>query len=274
VAYAVVHGNVVPVTRLVPGLPPGLERFFERALAKAPEGRFPDGRAFATSLREALEPSGKLAPASGDVEATVVDGASPVGNRPAAAALAVMRVEGAALGRLTFRGLCRAGRIGSRLGRAGWREGHAAFRRLEPRRRRLAVGAVLLVAVLATLLGAWTLWATTYRASLVLQVKNSYESATLTVQVDGETVYARGMQAERKKVKAFGKQLMAWGQEQFEKRIYIAPGSHEIVVQVIPEGESRGHEERKVLELDPGESRRLKITAGGKFHSPLSVKLN
>jgi predicted Ser/Thr protein kinase len=273
-AYAVVHENVVPVTRLVPGLPPGLEPFFQRALAKAPGGRFPDGRAFATALREALESGGKPVPAAGDVEATVVADASPGGSQAAAAALEVMRVEGAALGRLTFRGLCRAGKIGSRLGRAGWREGNAAFRRLEPGRQRLAAGAVLLVAVLAILLGAWTLWATSYRASLILQVKNSYESATLTVQVDGETVYARGMEADRKQVKAFGKKLMAWGQEQFEKRIYISPGSHEIVVQVVPEGESRGHEERKTLELDPGESRRLKITAGGKFHSPLSVKLN
>jgi hypothetical protein len=234
-------------------------------------------------LQEALEAGAGTAPAAGAADATVVDGApggsprgeeTPGGGHPAAAALHVVGVQGAALGGLAFRGLCRAGRIGGRLGRAGWREGHAAFRRLEPRRRRMASSAVLLAALLATLLGAWTLYATTYRASLILQVKNSHESATLTVEVDGETVYARGMGADRKQVKAFGKKLMAWGQEQFEKKIHIAPGSHEIVVRVVPEGESRGDEERKVLDLDPGESRRLKITAGGKFHSPLSVKLN
>jgi hypothetical protein len=273
-AYAVVHENVVPVSRLVSSLPPDMDRFFERALAKAPEGRFSDGRAFASALRETLESGGRSERSTGVVEKTVVDAEPLEQHRPATAALEAMRVEGAALGRLTFQGLRQAGRIGSRLGRTGWRVGHAAFLRLEPRQRRVAAGAVLVVALLATLLGAWTLWAAGWRSSLVLQVKNSYESATLTVEVDGETVYARGMGAERKQVKAFGKKLMAWGQEQFEKQIHIAPGSHEVVVRVVPEGETRGHEERKVLDLDPGESRRLKITAGGKFHSPLSVKLN
>jgi hypothetical protein len=281
-AYAVVHQNVVPISRLVPGATGGLDRFFERALAKDPEDRFPDGRAFAEALRKTLRPTAGGCGEDG-VEATVLDHPSPGGDRrdedspggerPAAAALKAMRVEGAALGRVAFRGLRAAGRLGARLARSGWHEGHAAFQRLDPGRRRVVAGSVLLAAAVATLLGAWTLWAAAWRSSVVLQVKNSYASATLTVEVDGETVYARGMGAERKQVKAFGKKLMAWGQEQFEKQIAMAPGSHELVVRVVPEGE-RGYEDRKVVELEPGESRRLKITAGGKFHAPLSVRLN
>jgi hypothetical protein len=42
-------------------------------------------------------------------------------------------------------------------------------------------------------------------SSMTLSVKNSLESGTLTVMVDGDTVYASGLAAERRRVKAFGR---------------------------------------------------------------------
>jgi serine/threonine protein kinase len=52
-AYAIAHEPVEPVTKRIRDLPSGLDGFFERALAKDPEDRFPDGTAFLEALEEA-----------------------------------------------------------------------------------------------------------------------------------------------------------------------------------------------------------------------------
>jgi len=51
-AYSVAHETPVPVTRRVRGLPPDLDAFFDRALAKDPDHRFPDGLAFQKALEQ------------------------------------------------------------------------------------------------------------------------------------------------------------------------------------------------------------------------------
>ena len=54
IAYAVAHAEPEPITRLVPGLPAGLDRFFARAFAKDPALRFADGEALRAGLDQAL----------------------------------------------------------------------------------------------------------------------------------------------------------------------------------------------------------------------------
>ncbi|HXH27427.1 MAG TPA: serine/threonine-protein kinase, partial [Candidatus Polarisedimenticolia bacterium] len=49
-AFSIAHDTQVPLARQMPGCPPALDRFFDRALSKDPGQRFPDGAAF----REAL----------------------------------------------------------------------------------------------------------------------------------------------------------------------------------------------------------------------------
>jgi serine/threonine protein kinase len=53
VAYSVVHETPEAIGRKVRGLPPGLDPFFAKALAKAPEDRFQNAAAFRAGLLEA-----------------------------------------------------------------------------------------------------------------------------------------------------------------------------------------------------------------------------
>ena len=65
--YAITHEHPVPITKHIAGLPQALDRFFDKALAKDPEERFPTGIHFCQALEEAF------AGAREDVAATRVD---------------------------------------------------------------------------------------------------------------------------------------------------------------------------------------------------------
>ena len=67
-AYSIAHETHVPLARQMENCPAGLDRFFDRALAKEPGERFPDGAAF----RKALQEAGPEV-ASDRAEATVAD---------------------------------------------------------------------------------------------------------------------------------------------------------------------------------------------------------
>jgi predicted Ser/Thr protein kinase len=67
-AYSIAHDTQVPLARQMQNCPPGLDKFFERALSKDPDKRFPDGTAF----REALVAAGRRF-SSDASERTIVD---------------------------------------------------------------------------------------------------------------------------------------------------------------------------------------------------------
>ena len=69
-AYAVVHETPIPITRQVPDLPCGMDEFMDRALAKDPAQRFPDGTAFLQALTTLRRGTG-----AAELEATVVESA-------------------------------------------------------------------------------------------------------------------------------------------------------------------------------------------------------
>ena len=77
-AYSIAHDTQVPLSRQFQGCPAGLDRFFDRALSKDPDIRFPDGTAF----REALLEAGQRRP-SDRVDQTVVDAVTVGSARPA-----------------------------------------------------------------------------------------------------------------------------------------------------------------------------------------------
>jgi hypothetical protein len=103
-------------------------------------------------------------------------------------------------------------------------------------------------------------------------VKNSFPAGTLTISVDGAPVYIRGLEAERKNMKAFGRKLLEWGQEEFESHLRISPGHHELLVEVEAAGEP-AYRQQLSLAVEPGATHRLRLTTG-KNRSPLSVKLD
>jgi Protein kinase domain len=51
-AYSIAHETHVPLARQLEGCPAGLDQFFDRALSKDPDKRFPDGAAFRQALQE------------------------------------------------------------------------------------------------------------------------------------------------------------------------------------------------------------------------------
>jgi predicted Ser/Thr protein kinase len=67
-AYSIAHDTQVPLSRQLPGSTAGLDAFFDRALSKDPEKRFPDGEAFKGAFLSAGRQIGV-----GRQERTVVD---------------------------------------------------------------------------------------------------------------------------------------------------------------------------------------------------------
>ncbi|TDI30832.1 MAG: serine/threonine protein kinase [Acidobacteria bacterium] len=271
-AYAVVHEQVAPVSHRRDGLPPGLDRFFACALAKAPGERFADGTAFSRELTRAV-----AAPSVPDADTTMAATGLlqelprpslahlPGGGHPGMDFLRAVGAAGAALRPHLARGavalLAALRRTGAALARG--------LQGLSSRGRRLVLAGA---AILLGLLLALFLWLEP-PATLTLQVKNSFPEATLTVSIDGRTAYSGDLAADRRKVKAFGRKLAEWGNQEFTRELKIAAGTHEIRVTVTPAGEAP-LVQILTAELKAGESRFLKLTTGRKYGDPLELRLN
>ena len=258
-AYAVVHETPVPPTRRRPGLPAGLDAFFDRALAKDPAERFADGTAFKLALEEAARTVPWCEQAA-DAEATCVATPPPPSSPPPPESVV------ASPGR---REQPRPGAAPLPASRppAAMPSGSDHRRR---GRQRLGRAAILVVAVL---LAGWILATLNARSTLVLEVKNSLESGRLVVRIDGEPVYTHALSAERRKVRAFGKKLMEWGQEEFQTEISVRPGDRSISVEVIAGDEQSGERELLDIDFEAGTTRTLKIVAGRKWGDALSVRI-
>ncbi len=71
-AYSIAHDTQIPLSRQMPGTSTELDRFFDRALSKDPEKRFPDGGSF----KQAFQAAGKGKPVA--AEGTILE-AAPLG---------------------------------------------------------------------------------------------------------------------------------------------------------------------------------------------------
>ncbi len=217
--YSVVHETPIPITRRTPGLPAGLDSFFETALAKDPDDRYQDGHAFRRAFEEACTQASSI-----DVESTVHDAAGRIEAEPMAA---------------------------------------------RPPRKRLLLAAV---ACLLLICGGWLIFGGR-KAHLKLDAKSGIESGELTLFVDGAEVYRHDLSAPRRE-KGFLKKVLDQDLETFEAWIEISPGKHEIVAQVLPTGATSAYRDTIVVDIEPGEIRRIKLAAGRKYGSELSLKSN
>jgi predicted Ser/Thr protein kinase len=136
-----------------------------------------------------------------------------------------------------------------------------------PRRRLLVTLALLLMLVGA----GWAIFGGDRRAHLRLDAKSSVEAGELTLRVDGEKVYSRALSAPRVR-KGLVKKLLDQNHENFEAWIKIAPGKHEISAQVELQDEEYLLRDTVVVDLEPGETRRLRLTVGRAFGSALKLK--
>ena len=330
-AYAVVHEAPVPISRRRAGLPKGIDAFFDRALAKKPEGRFLDAAAFREAVGELLEgrcteatrtlvvcePVATVAdPGAGSAGADVT--ASPVAwaaagatvrgtdpsrrpvhaSAPAAAGATARSPEpsseqmraGAPISSdatpASEHAAAAAGHIGALIGRGamaglgGLRSavawaGRALIRvsRTPDAPRSLLVkwgaGASLLAIVVV---GIWML--ATRGVTVTVEGTNGFEEASLEIFVDGASVWSRSLTAEKKQAGFMGKKLFEYGSREFGGRFSVSPGDHEIVVEVLPEGEDEPYRARVGARLDARTSRVLEIKTGKGLGKPLSIDLD
>jgi hypothetical protein len=90
--------------------------------------------------------------------------------------------------------------------------------------------------------------------------------------VDGRKVYSRKLETGDTKTVGLLKRVVGKGQDSFEALIDVAPGRHEVVARVVTEDRPSGFEDMVVVELAPGETRRLSLAAGRTFGTPLALR--
>ena len=187
-AYAIVHESPVPVTKRATGLPRGLDRFFDRALAKEPAERFASGAEFARALDEAFRDDG-----AADHEPTVVDAPAAAredfatGDDPAETPVWGVESDD---GPLPLPEIDISRRV---------------------RRRIFIIAACFLLLVV----GGWALLGGEDDAYLKLDAKSSMEAGELSLLVDGEEVYSRSLSAPEQKGKGLLKKIINKKHETF-----------------------------------------------------------
>jgi hypothetical protein len=253
VVYSVTRETPIPVSKRAPEVPRGLDEFFDKALAKNPAHRFPDGKSFKKALESACRR---------DTEMTVCETM-----RVAPAARSVVRpsVEPvpatefpAPRGREWSTESYLPGTIMSDSEDAPWW------------RRR---NAIFLTAVIVLVVGLWALVGGTGAARFELEVKSSVEKGKLTILVDGDKVYSRRLSSKNNnKPKGLLKKLIDPEPETFEATIKVSPGMHEVTARVLPEGASDPHEDTVMVAIESGETRTLKLTAGRPLGSTVSLR--
>jgi hypothetical protein len=248
----------------VAGLPPALDRFFRRALAKEPSDRYPNGAAFGTAFQEAL--------------------ADPVArseNRKPAAAQTVplswqlphMKGRLPLLGRRAWS----VAALAVVVTLAGWfaLRGDGATVPGEPPEPPAETAAAESESgsVVDAYLASPTV-AKSARAWLQLSGTSKVKSGTLTVLVDGAEVYTRSLSTAERGAARFFKKVAGRVQEEFDARIPVTPGEHEIVARVSMQRRDEPYEAAVWVDVESGESQGLTLVAGKTFGSPLSLSVN
>jgi len=252
VAYSVAHQVPLPVGKLIRGLPRELDTFFERALAKNPEERFPDGAAFRRTLREAV----------GDLPVTKRSRAHHRESAPAAPAPSAAPAAAAATHAKSPPGTARQEASLGAVSTQGMRRGRILDRR----------GLVLFALLFLVTLGGVPLLLASRSAHLKLEAKSSIESGALTLRLDGREIYARHLAAPHEE--GAMARLAGRNHEAFQAWLKIAPGKHELTAEVQLEGgDTDAYRDTIVLNLAPGENRNLHLTAGRGLGRPVQLKV-
>jgi serine/threonine-protein kinase len=232
-AYSIVHETPIPISKRVPGLSAALDAFFDRALAKDPEGRFANGAEF----RQALDRARRADPGQATSVAAAAQ-TSTAATRGSPAASDEAPPPG---------GPSAAPPIGARA---------------------VAVAVLTVLAVIA-----WWYWNASGGAYLQIRGESSVEGS-LTVTVDGKRAYSRDLEAPSNKAVGFMKRVVGKGEESFDAWIEVAPGRHEVVAYVVTDDKPTGHQDRVTVDLERGETRTLRLSAGRSFGAPVALRVD
>ena len=264
VTYSIVHEEPIPITRRVAGLPAALDRFFSRALAKEPSGRYPNGAVFGAAFQEALA---ELEARADDAKPSASAETVPL-SRAAPRFAGGLKLPGprvwiiaALAGLVVVVGWAVLGRDG-RTAPGGVPQSAAEHTATsgEPK----SVVDAYLAAPTAKSRDAW----------LELSGTSKVKSGTLTVLVDGSEVYSRQLSTGERGAERFFKKVAGRVEEEFSARIPVAPGEHQVVARVSMERRDEPYEVGVWVDLESGESRGLSLVAGKTFGRPVSFSVN
>jgi hypothetical protein len=272
VTYSIVHEEAIPITRRASGLPEALDRFFARALAKEASGRYPNGAAFGAAFQEALaEPEARARHAKPGARAETVPLSWEV---PTVARRLTLPGPRARIIIATL--IVLAVLVGwGVLGRGVENEHGGGFQPIaEPPVTTLeqpakaseskSVVDAYLAAPTAKPSGAW----------LELDGTSKVKSGTLTVLVDGAEVYSRPLSTDERGASRFLKKVAGRVQEEFEARIPVSPGEHQVTARVSMKRRDEPYETTVWVDLESGERQGLDLVAGKTFGRPLSLSVN
>jgi len=279
VTYSIVHEEAIPITRRVAGLPDALDRFFSRALAKEASGRYPNGAAFGAAFQEALA----------EPEAQAKDAKPGAKGETVPMSWAVPRFRGGL--KLPGRRVSIIAALVVLAALAGWAvlglsgvdvdgDGGAFQAMTEPSATAAEPSATasesksVVDAYLATPTTLATPTAKSSDAWLELDGTSKVKSGTLTVLVDGTEVYSRPLSTDERGASRFLKKVAGRVQEEFEARIPVSPGEHQITARVSMKRRDEPYETTVWVDLESGERQGLDLVAGKTFGRPLSLSVN
>ena len=130
-----------------------------------------------------------------------------------------------------------------------------------------------LVAGVVLVLVVWMYWSLSGGAYLRIKGESSVPSGTLTVTVDGKPAYSRELEAGNKAMGLL-KKVVGKGSEGFDFSIEVKPGRHEIVAFVVTDDNPGGYRDSVTVNVERGETRKIRLSAGSAFGTPLDLKAN
>ena len=235
--WAIKNVDPDPIGRHLGARSLALEGFFEKALAKSPSARFTSADEFCASLKRALALDGSEArPRNKDMQAKAI---------MALSALMVVAVGLAVGGRLMHRAdLEPDNALVPAASMAGPKSTPQAEAAPSPVARKERPSP---------------------SSSLRLRVKNSIPSGSMSLIVDGKTVYTRRLSAPSKK------RLLSKWSEKFETELRVPAGGHEVTARVRGPGGSR-YESRMNLDTRVGQTRDLHLVLRRGSRAPVTLE--
>jgi serine/threonine-protein kinase len=268
VAYSVVHETPEPVSRKAAGLPPGLDAFFEKALAKAPADRFQNAAAFRTGLLEAAVTASTGTEAQAHAAGSAPEQAPPRRKRrgrrrkaPEPSVTPAVPDDGT--------GTDLEGTLSPEASSPGFPVPEEGAPHARTPWRTFIPALVIAFFMLATFAGVTTLFVA--RGAQVRLVGSSrIEAGDLRLTVDGRIVYFRRLAAP----KAEGLATFFGGnREGFETWIRVPSGPHTLAAEVRLDTSDTPLTDTLPLNLAAGETRTLRLAAEAGSKGPLKLKL-
>jgi hypothetical protein len=139
-------------------------------------------------------------------------------------------------------------------------------------RRSLMTALIALAMVVGILGGLWFV-AGSSEAYVQLEARSAVPSGSLSLLVDGKEVYSRDLLLNGGKKRGLLKKVFRGGKQQtFEDRIVVPAGAHELVARVSHADGGSAREATLGLNLEKGETRRIRLVAGRDPGTPLLLR--